>query len=225
MLNLPNFFQHDQDRMTLQVTQNSHTSQHQLTLTPHKTKLRIRDIDTWTRAFDIYCFTYFSTHANEAKAVVKYDRLIREMAWKGYQWVNYDENFRMLRESDPALYPWDIVEPHLWAYCTTPRLITARTSTGALLAQGQGLNSGTPMPRGQAPRGRGGNFRGRGRGTFNAFNFRAGQPPRPSSEQSRKCYRFNRGDPCTGACRFEHSCLQCGGRHPSCNCRVTVSGR
>ena len=145
--------------MTLQVTQNSHTSKHQLTLTPHETKLHIRDIDTWTRAFDIYCFTYFSTHANEAQAVVKYGRLIWDMAWEGYQWVNYDENFRMLPESDPALYPWDIVEPHLRAYCTTPRLVTARTSTGALLAQGQGLNSGTPMPRGQAPRGRGGNFR------------------------------------------------------------------
>ena len=205
----------EEDKMQLQVAHTPQVSNtQQLEVTPQQAPVRIRDIDTWGRAFDIYCYAYLAKHTTAGRALVHYGRVIKDMAWKGHQWLNYDESFRKLRETDDELYPWDKVEPHLWANCTTPRIATHRNNMNGPQPNQFFQQNGPFGPGGVTGRGRGRNFRGWGRGQP-AFGRFSG----PGQQLQRQCYRFNRGNPCQKPCKFEHCCANCGGNHPVFTCR------
>ena len=71
------------------------------------------------QSFDIYSCAYLAD--KEARALVKYRRLIMYMAWKNYNWVKYDKGFLRLRETSPEEYLWDMTELQLWAECAVPK--------------------------------------------------------------------------------------------------------
>ena len=204
----------DNDKLTVQVTNKAIEGQ-QLTVNPHPQQVRIKDISAWDRAFDIYCFTYFSQHSNQAQGVTQYGRLIKDMAWRGYQWLNYDTSFRRLREMDADSYPWSKIEPHLWSQCAVPQ-------TNVRHGLSQNIASNQSRPGFQSPtfpaRGRGRNFRDFGRGG-RANNFRSTYANQGNRSSTAKCFRFNKGQHCNGSCAYDHSCSNCGGNHPGNNCR------
>ena len=42
------------------------------------------------------------------------------MGWMNYNWVKYDKDIQHLGETSPKEYPWDMLEPKLWAECVAP---------------------------------------------------------------------------------------------------------
>ena len=49
---------------------------------------------------------------------MKYCEIVRDIAAKFGDWVFYDEQFRLLRQTAPNKYPWDAVHWELWLKVT-----------------------------------------------------------------------------------------------------------
>ena len=183
--------------------QNTQAQQH-IVLAPQPHKQHITSIDAWNRAFDIYCYAYFAKNHQQAQSVIKYGRLIRDMAWKGFHWAKYDDNFRRLRETNPDAYPWDRIEPQLWAECTSMRMLPTRPTWTSYGTENQ--HSGPSRLAGMQ-------FKQSQQST----PFRG--PRQQKGSPKSVCFRYNRGEPCFTNCKFQHVCLKCGGPHTGQVCR------
>lgn len=58
---------------------------------------------------------------------MKYGEVVQDLAARGHNWRFYDENFRFLRQSQPAAFPWSNIHLELWirSQQTTVRKPTA----------------------------------------------------------------------------------------------------
>ena len=45
---------------------------------------------------------------------MKYGEVVQDLAARGGNWKFYDENFRFLRQAQPASFPWGIIHWELW---------------------------------------------------------------------------------------------------------------
>ena len=199
--------QRDDEKMTLQLGANS--GGQQIMINPYHNQVKIVHINQWDRAFAIYCYALVKAHPEDAIGLILYGNLIKDMAFRGHNWANYDRKFRRLKERDPSKYPWGCTELTLYA-----ENIVARGSNSF-----QSQTIGPRNQNAQIPfRFRGGgqfdnNFPGqaRGGGQFNSNS--AGRVP------VKKCYAFNKGFCKFENCRYQHICSKCEGQHPASKCK------
>lgn len=71
-------------------------------------------IETWLSSFHIFVRIYTSRCPHEAPALVKYGEVVQDLAARSGNWRFYDENFRFLRQTQPASFPWGVIHWELW---------------------------------------------------------------------------------------------------------------
>ena len=71
-------------------------------------------IETWLSCFHIFVGVYTSRCPHEAPALMKYGEVVQDLAARGGNWRFYDENFRFLRQAQPASFPWGVIHWELW---------------------------------------------------------------------------------------------------------------
>ena len=86
----------------------------QFTLEPSQSNKRITLIHQWASAFNIFVSVYAERFSSETPSLMKYCEVVRDLAYKSGDWFWYDEQFRYIRQSNPALYPWDQIHWELW---------------------------------------------------------------------------------------------------------------
>ena len=72
----------------------------------------IMDINLWVNAFQTYAAVFTERHASEAPALFRYLALIRDMAYKGQSWQQYDQVFRKQK----AIFNWAFDHIHWELY-------------------------------------------------------------------------------------------------------------
>ena len=45
---------------------------------------------------------------------MKYGEVVQDLAARGGNWKFYDENFRFLKQAQPASFPWGVIHWELW---------------------------------------------------------------------------------------------------------------
>ena len=90
------------------------SNQPQLTLKPYHASKRIQHIHQWVSAFSIFVSVYTERHKDETPQLMKYGEVIRDLAFKGGDWIWYNEQFRYIRQSAPDQYPWEQIHWELW---------------------------------------------------------------------------------------------------------------
>lgn len=80
----------------------------------------LSNIESWLTAFEIYHDIYIEAHPTKSPQLVKYQNKIRALNRKfGFQTARYyDENFRLLRETNPDL-DFAISHSEIWMTATT----------------------------------------------------------------------------------------------------------
>ena len=86
----------------------------QLTLEPSPSNKKITSIHQWASAFNIFVSVYAERFSSETPRLMKYCEVVRDLAFKSGDWFWYDEQFCYIRQSNPALYPWDQIHWELW---------------------------------------------------------------------------------------------------------------
>lgn len=89
-------------------------------LTPHNDhKLRVfypkLTFETWAEGLNIYMLVWTETHPEDARPLMQYMQMIRNMAkvFPPAVWLNYDCKFRILRQQHSFL-PWHVPLPQLY---------------------------------------------------------------------------------------------------------------
>lgn len=100
-----------EERYTLKV-ETTKGGQPSVVLAPNTKKQAITNIDQWMSAFQTYVAIYAERIPGDTPALMKYGSVVRELALSGGNWRFYDENFRMLRQSQGAT--WDKIHSELW---------------------------------------------------------------------------------------------------------------
>ncbi|KAK6190739.1 hypothetical protein SNE40_002536 [Patella caerulea] len=80
-----------------------------------KTSSPIGSIEIWTDVFLVYASVFLRSHPNRLQEILKYIHTIRFAALRGYNWVAYDEQFRLKRSLDPSSL-WSKVDYELWLF-------------------------------------------------------------------------------------------------------------
>ena len=95
------------------------SGQPQLTLEPFHTPKKVTNINQWLTAFNTFVSIYAEKASDDAPKLMKYCEVVRDLFFKSGDWLFYDEQFRYLRQSSPALYPWDQIHWELWLRAMT----------------------------------------------------------------------------------------------------------
>ena len=67
---------------------------------------------------------------------MKYGELVQDLAARGGNWRFYDENFRFLRQTQPASFPWGVIDWELWMQAI--QSFKKPTQPGSFQATGSG---------------------------------------------------------------------------------------
>jgi hypothetical protein len=166
----------------------------QIKLTPAKHPKPVNTIGQWCSFFYVYMSVYTDKHPTQAKYMLIYEQQIRSLAFKGGDWLKYDERLRKLRAKTPI--PWGKRHIDLWMECASaPAKVTQF----------------------------GRQFAGRGK-PFRPFRQSAptrDRSFRPSTgnHPPGSCFQFHDTGKCTRrVCPFTHTCYREG-----CNLRHTIS--
>ena len=90
-----------------------------LTLEPSQPVKKIQTINQWLSAFNIFVAIYSEKLPTDTPKMMKYFEIVRDIAGKPGDWLYYDEQFRFIRQSAPAQYPWDTIHLELWLKAVT----------------------------------------------------------------------------------------------------------
>ena len=87
-----------EERYTVKV-ETTKGGQPSVVLAPNTKKQAITTIDQWLSAFQTFVAICAERIPGDTPALMKYGSIVRELALSGANWRFYDENFRMLRQS------------------------------------------------------------------------------------------------------------------------------
>ena len=241
-------YKNDRDDKKFTLKLNSTNNFGAITVDKDEHSVRIKNIDAWDRAFTVFQYTYVKMHPEDALGLIKYGRDIKDMAWRGFNWLQYDENFRRLREYDTASNPWGKINADLWAVWAIPRAITMNAGISQTIGRSFAQSSTSRNNNNFAGASANDNFGGRGQfgnsssmgnqggnGGFNRSN-QGGQFGNGSSsmgnqggnrglnKSDKPCFRFNGrfGERfCSKPpCQYKHVCEICGrDGHGAATCR------
>ena len=103
------------ERYSLSLTPSgTFSAQPQLTLEPAHAPKKIYSLYQWLTAFNTFVAIYVEKYPSDAPLLMKYCEVVRDIASKPGDWLFYDEQFRYIRQSAPASYPWDTIHWKLW---------------------------------------------------------------------------------------------------------------
>ena len=91
-----------------------------LCLEPVSQTKKYLSIESWLNYFHIFVGVYTRKYPNEAPALMKYGEVVQDLAARGHNWRFYDENFRFLRQSQPAAFSWINIHWELWMRSQQP---------------------------------------------------------------------------------------------------------
>ena len=109
-----------EDHYTFKVQNGQGGGQPTLSLVPSVKKQPVHTIEQWTTAFQAFVAVYCERFPSETAQLMKYGATVRDLAQRGANWKFYDENFRMLRQSE--LIPWDQIHSELWLRASVPKV-------------------------------------------------------------------------------------------------------
>ena len=95
------------------------TTRPHLTLEPSQPVKKIQTINQWLSAFNIFVAIYSKKLPTDTPKLIKYCEIVRDIAAKPVDWLYYDEQFRFIRQSAPAQYPWVAIHWELWLKAVT----------------------------------------------------------------------------------------------------------
>ena len=207
--------QRDNEKMTLHIG-GSDSSGQQIMVNPYHNQVKITHINQWDRAFSIFKYVLVKVHPEDAQGLIVYENLIKDMAFKGMNFLKYDRQFRQLKERNPSKYPWGSTEISLYAECITVPRSRDQVSAGQVIGQHYSQNQWSRNTSGQN------HFldfgsKGHGQNSVNLND--QGQEGLVQEKPRKKCFLFN-GGYCKFKenCRFAHLCNICEEEHPECEC-------
>ena len=103
-----------EDRFQLTISNSDKEKTPSLCLEPVSNAKKHLSIETWLSCFHIFVGVYTSRRPHEAPALMKYGEVVQDLAARGGNWKFYDENFRFLRQAQPASFPWGVIHWELW---------------------------------------------------------------------------------------------------------------
>ena len=166
-----------------------------LQLRPQSRSPAIRSVEQWTSAMLVFISIYAERHASRARELLKYVSVVRTAAECGYNWKDYDVQFRLRHARQPHM-SWAKVDTELWLLVATAQMRNFRT-----YSNGQ---SSVVSPQ---------------RGGRRQFYHNAG---RIRSAGAGICFAFNSpSGRCTRGkfCRYPHKCKRCGdSSHGAASC-------
>jgi len=109
-----------EDHYTFKVQNGQGGGQPTLSLVPSVKKQPVHTIEQWTTAFQAFVAVYCDRFPSETAQLMKYGATVRDLAQRGAHWKFYDENFRMLHQSE--LIPWDQIHSELWLRASVPKV-------------------------------------------------------------------------------------------------------
>ena len=77
-----------------------------LSIEPSQKPKAVPNIDAWTSAFQIFVGVYAAKFPIDAPALMKYSKVVSDLAARGADWRFYVTQFRLLRQSNPTEFPW-----------------------------------------------------------------------------------------------------------------------
>ena len=89
-----------------------------LQLRPQSRSPGIRSIEQWTTAMLVYVSIYTERHTMRARELLKYMSIVRTAAECGYNWSEYDIQFRLRHAKQPEM-SWAGVDTELWLLVAT----------------------------------------------------------------------------------------------------------
>ena len=103
-----------EDRYQLTLSNSSTQKSPALWLEPLSRAKKHMSIETWLSCLHNFVGVYTSRFPHEAPALMKYGEVVQDLAVRGGNWKFYDENFRFLRQAQPASFPWGVTHWELW---------------------------------------------------------------------------------------------------------------
>ncbi|XP_067026129.1 uncharacterized protein [Acropora muricata] len=103
-----------EDRFQLTISNSDKEKTPSLCLEPVSNAKKHLSIETWLSCFHVFVGVYTSKRPHEAPALMKYGKVVRDLAARGGNWKFYDENFLFLRQAQPASFPWGVIHWELW---------------------------------------------------------------------------------------------------------------
>lgn len=103
-----------EDRYQLTLSNSSTQKFPALWVEPLSRAKKHMSIETWLSCLHIFVGVYTSRFPHEAPALMKYGEVVQDLAARGGNWKFYDENFRFLRQAQPASFPWGVTHWELW---------------------------------------------------------------------------------------------------------------
>ena len=85
-----------------------------LCLEPVSKTKKYLSIESWLNCFHVFVGVYTRKYPSEAPALMKYGEVVQDLAARGHNWKFCDENFRFLRQAQPAAFPWINIHWELW---------------------------------------------------------------------------------------------------------------
>ena len=121
------------------------TTRPHLALEPSQPVKKIQTINQWLSAFNIFVAIYSEKLPTDTPKLMKYCEIVRDIAAKPGDWLYYDEQFRFIRQSAPAQYPWDAIHWELWLKAVTNFRPKTQFSSdkGPLRSRSQSFPKGT----------------------------------------------------------------------------------
>ena len=148
------------DRYSLSINTATPSLGTQLTLEPYRPPKKITNINQWLSTFNTFVAIYVVHFPLDAPKLMKNCEIVRDISAKLGDWVFYDEQFRLLRQTVPNKYPWDAVHWELWLRVT---FRGRQTASNGDKAQGYRPRSKLPLfPKGTCWAFQAGRFCGEG---------------------------------------------------------------
>ncbi|XP_030845856.1 uncharacterized protein LOC115925946 [Strongylocentrotus purpuratus] len=165
-------------------------------------KTAITGIPQWTSAMLVFVSVYAERHTRRVRELLKYISIVRTAASCGYNWCDYDLQFRLRQARQPER-SWAVVDAELWLLVATAY---ARPDTRENFRPSSGRQSqfrGAQRPRQQ--------LSGPRRNGRSALN-RVGYGSATASPRAQVCFAFNASGRCGRGrgCRYAHKCDRCG---------------
>ena len=188
---------------------------------------KISNFNSWMVSWSNFMRAYVHFHSHRVHELIKYQSIMCDFAgqFSFSAWINYDRMFRLRLAQDPSL-SWARVDDDIYNrflrhaplqnVCFLCRNFGHYSSNCHLRAGGSGSGS-SPF---RASQRAGASFRE----SSTASADRSGDPPLrpqgPVAPAARRytCNYFNAGGCSSRACRFEHICASCFGKHSASRC-------
>ena len=85
-----------------------------LCLEPVSKSRKSLSFETWLSCFHVFDGIYTSRFPHKAPALMKYGEVLQDLAFQGFNWQSYGENFCFLRQTQPEPFPWSSIHWELW---------------------------------------------------------------------------------------------------------------